>query len=468
MLFLVAAALAAFVYFYELGGEADRLAAKEDEKRLFPGLEPGDISAIALTASDGVALRAERRDGGWRLVEPLDFAADDTAFDAMATALVQTTGDTAIEDSQNAEVYGLDADEGEIRFSAGATEHALRVGDKTPVGAKSYVSVVGTDRVYVVPTYGVNAYSRAFDELREKRILDLDPDAVNRVEAAWPDGRVVLSRGDEGWALVEPVVGPADEATVADLLSTLAFLRATGFVDLPTPDSISGLDRPAFTARLSGSIPGEDGGPFEAEIAIGGRPDGNSHLVRGASTSLYRILANRLEDFPSDVTDYRFKQLAKFVAPAAQRIEILFHTASGESIALTAERGEGGWTTEPEAFAPGKLTALLAALADLRARDIAAESLGEEELHSLELAPANAVFRVLGEAGEDAAAPELASVSLGLLRGSEGLMAQRTGDEIVYVLDYELAEHLPVSYEAFVNRFRAVAAPAPPAPDSAQ
>jgi hypothetical protein len=465
ILFLIAAALAAFVYFYELGGESDRQAAEEAEKRLFPGLEPEDVSAIELTASDGVALRAERRGGGWRLVEPLDFAGAAGSFDAMASALVQTTGETAIDDSQAAAVYGLDADERVVRFTAGDAEHALRVGDKTPVGANSYVSVVGADRVYIVPTYRVNAYARAFDDLREKRILDLDPDAVNRLEASWPEGRVVLSRGDEGWALVEPIEGPADQAMVEELLGTLGSLRAIGFMDLPLSDSDTGLDRPAFAARVSGSIPGEAGGAFEAQIAIGSVPDGNSRLVRGQSDSLYRIHADRLEDLPTRVVDYRFKQLAEFEPFAAERISILFHTAGGESIAITAERGETGWTAEPEAFAPGKLTALLEALADLRARDIAAESLGEDELRAVELEPANAVFRVLGKASEDEAAPELASVNLGLLRGSEGILAQRTGEEIVYLVDYELAEHLPVSYEAFANRFRAEAMPGELAPE---
>jgi hypothetical protein len=313
----------------------------------------------------------------------------------------------------------------------------------------------------------VNAYTRAFDDLREKRILDFDPDAVNRLELSWPEGRVVLERGDTGWALVEPVTGPADEQTVTGLLSRLAFLRAIGFVDLPPVDSESGLDRPAFAARLTGSVPGEEGGDFTAEIAIGGRPDGNTRLVRGAQPSLYRIPADRLEDLPTDVLAYRFKQLAKFPPMDAQRLEILFHSEAGESVSISAERGESGWTSRPEAFQAGKLAALVGALADLRARDIAADAMGEDERRAVELEPANAVYEVFGEAAEGAdAAPELASVRLGMLRSTDGILAQRGGDDTVYVLDYELAEHLPVSLEAFENRFRARADAPPSAPEA--
>ena len=151
------------------------------------------------------------------------------------------------------------------------------------------------------------------------------------------------------------------------------------------------------------------------------------------------------------------RQLAEFEASDAKRLDILFHSAGGESVAITAERSEDGWTSRPESFAPGKVEALLGALANLRARDIAAESMGPEELADVALAPANAIFSVFGEApagGEEGEAPRLAEVHLGILRGTDGIFAQRAGDDTVFVLDFELAEHLPVSYEAFENRFR--------------
>jgi hypothetical protein len=457
ILFLVAAALAAFVYFYEIRGEEGRREAEEAEKRLFAGLEAEDVEAIAVTSSDGTSVRGERRDGGWQIVAPLVFPGDDFALDAMASALAQITSETVIEDPQEASVYGLDADEREVRFSASGEERALRIGDKTPVGSNSYVSVVGGDGVYSVPTYRVNSFAKAFDDLRDKRVLDFDSEAVNRIEASWPDGRVVLERGDASWKVVQPVEGPADEEIVDGLLSDLSFLRASGFADDPPPDEETGLDRPDFAVRLSGPASGEDGEVLEVALAIGSRSDESSRLARGVGTTLYRISEDRLEDFPTGVAAYRFKQLAEFEASDAKRIDILFHSAGGESVAITAERSEVGWTSQPESFAPGKIEAVIGALENLRARDIAAESMGPAELGEVALAPANAIFSVLGEApegGEEGEAPRLAEVHLGILRGTDGIIAQRAGDDTVFVLDLELAEHLPVSYEAFENRFR--------------
>jgi len=320
ILFLVAAALAAFVYFYEIRGEEGRREAEEAEKRLFANFEADDVEALALTTSDGASVRAERREGGWEIVAPLVFPGDDFAFDAMAAALARIVGETAIEDPQEASVYGLDADEREVRFSASGEERALRIG------------------VYSVPTYGVNSFAKAFDDLRDKRVLDFDREAVKRIEASWPDGRVVLERGDAGWTVVQPVEGPADEEAVDGLLSDLSFLRASGFADDPPPDEETGLDRPAFAVRLSGPASGEGGEALDAALAIGSRSDERSRLARAARTTLYRIFEDRLEDFPTAVAAYRDRQLAAFEESDAKRLDILFHSAGGESVTIRTLR----------------------------------------------------------------------------------------------------------------------------------
>jgi hypothetical protein len=49
----------------------------------------------------------------------------------------------------------------------------------------------------------------------------------------------------------------------------------------------------------------------------------------------------------------------------------------------------------------------------------------------------------------------------------DGVAARAVGDPIVYRLDLETAERLPVSLEAFRNRFQAQPAAAEPAPPEA-
>jgi hypothetical protein len=381
----------------------------------------------------------------------------------MASALAQLSSEAVLDDPQPPEVYGLDADEREVRFGAGGEEFALRTGDKTPVGGNAYASVGGSDAVYIVESYRINALQKELDDLRDKRILRFDTAAIDRLTASWPGGRVAVALGDDGWQLEQPIQGRADDETIDSLLSDLSFLRADGFVDEPLPDVEAGLDRLAYQVELLGEAGGEGEEPLRLRLAIGESLDGESRLVRAAGASLYRIPAERIADFPRELVQYRFRQVAKFLSSDAERLELVFHPnaalpVSSEPLRITATRDETGWTSSPERFAAGKIARLVSELSRLRAEGILADSLGSDELRELALSPPSAVLRVFGEPpeegeGEDESGVKLAGVEIGSLRGDQWILARSEGDEIVFQLDQSLAEHIPVSLEAFRNRF---------------
>jgi hypothetical protein len=68
-------------------------------------------------------------------------------------------------------------------------------------------------------------------------------------------------------------------------------------------------------------------------------------------------------------------------------------------------------------------------------------------------------LRVFAAAEPEEDAAPLADVRLGNADPDRGIAAQRSGDPVVYWLDFELAEHVPVSREAFANRFVSSEAP---------
>ncbi len=454
VLLLVAAALAAFVYLYEIRGGARREEAAEQAKRLFPDLEASDVASVALTTTDDRQVRVERVDGGWKLVEPLEFPGDEVALDGMASALTEMSSENSFEDPQPPEVYGLGESARVVRFRAGQTDHELRVGKKTPVGGNTYVGVGGDARVFTVLTFRVNALQRSLADLRERRLLRFDRESIQRIEASWPDGAVTLEKRDDGWFLVAPLETRADATTVETLLSDLSFLRAEGFVDDPPADARFGFERPAFRALLSAPAPREGEEPLRFELAVGAAWDDQGRVARGAGGALYTIPEERLEELPRRVVAYRFKELASFPSGDAQRVEIAFHEPGGEVHTLEAERGEEGWATRPERLAEGMPARLLAELGRLRAEDIAAESMGAQELAGVGLSPPRVIFRVFG-AAEDGEAPKLAEVHVGHAKAGRGIFARVPERATVYLLDEELAETLPLGLEALRNRFLA-------------
>lgn len=457
ILFAVAAALAAFVYFYEIRGAEKRQQA-EEQKRLFPGLESGAVDALSLTSSDGTAVRLERRDQRWLLVAPLSFPADEFAADAMASALANLASEATLGEAQPPSVYGLEAAERRIAFSAGGQEHVLQLGNKAPVGSNTYASIGGQTAVYTVSTFAVNAFQKTLEDLRRKQILDFDSEAVQKIAASWPGGGVVVERGEGGWQLVEPLQGPADARAVDDLLSDLRYLRAEGFADDPLSDPAAGLSPPEFTALLS-LEPGAEGGAGRAlRVEIGGLFGDEQRLVRADAPALFRIPASRLGELPRRVVDYRLRQLADFATSDAERLVLEFRPDGGEPVRVEARRQDGRWVSEPEPMAADKISSLLYGLSRLRARDILAESLGPQELRALRLDPPAVTLQVYGAApaggaGDPAAAPRLAEVHLGVLRASGGIAAQAAGNAQVFELDAGVAEDVPVSLEAFRGRF---------------
>jgi hypothetical protein len=445
--FLVAA-LGAFLWFYELGGEEERARAESAKSRLFPEVSAEAIGAVELRTNDEQDARLERDEEGWRIVRPIEFRADALAADGLASALADLSSEAVYEEPEPLANYGLDV-EPRVRFEVGDEVHTLRVGNKTPVGGNTYAAADDAARVFAVPTWRITGLSKSLRDLRDRQVMRFDRDAVTRLRASWPGERVEIVRGEDGaWRLVHPLDAPADESAIDNLLATLEFLRAEGFEDDPVADARSGLASPAFAVELD-----LEGVAEPLRLVVGSTEDGLQRYVQGpVSDSLYKISATRLDDFPRSVTAYRLRTLARFTVSDAERFEIAFEEAGARTL-VTGERTERGWETSPERLAAGKASRLVAELATLEARDIAAEAVGDQEAEELGLRPPRATVRVFGVADDAGDGPVLAEVRLGLADPGRGIAAQRPGDEVVYWLDFALAEHVPVSLGAFRNRF---------------
>ena len=219
-----------------------------------------------------------------------------------------------------------------------------------------------------------------------------------------------------------------------------------------------GLDRPAFEAKLTAPGDGGEVAPRVFHLKVGNElADGSGRAARAREHALYRIPSERLDDFPRRVAAYRWKELAKFSPGDAVEFEIAFHDPEAGAHVVLAERTEDGWESTPEAMAAGRAARMVAELSTLNGEDILAEAMGPEELAALGLAPPRVRFRV--KEAPDAGGGVLAEVWLGEADPDRGIVARSAERERVYRIDYALAEHLPISAEAFRNRFLSKEAP---------
>lgn len=457
ILLLIAAALGAFVYLYEVRGSEERRDAEQAAKRLFAGVATTDVAWIELKTTDGRVARAERQDGAWRIVSPIAFPGDGVNLDGIAAGLVDLVSETQIESPQAPEVYGIDAASRVVRFGAAGAEHELRIGKKVPVGSSTYVAAgAQPGRIVTIPTYRASNLDRSLDDLRDRRVLNFDRSSIHGVDVRWPGGHIVAERGDGGWRLIEPLAGRADDATLDALLSNLSYLRADSFEDAPPPDAESGLDEPAFAAMLR-TRPAQDGAaPTEFRVAFGAER-GGKRLVRGTQPSLYRVAAQRLDDLPRSVMAYRFKQVSSFTATDAKSVEITLRGETGAPFEVKLVHGEGGWKGEPEAIEPGKAARLVAELAHLRAAEIVDEEATEDDLARFGLVPPRASLRVLGSPEGVVAPPVLARIDVGSGAGEAGPVVRDPSSRVVYRLEPSAQDWLPLDRDGF----RRIFAPAP-------
>lgn len=479
LLALAACLLGGFVYFYEIEGGKGREAAVETEKRLFTGVEAEDVDALELETSDGVDARFERRDGGWRIVAPVEGVGDAVALDAIASALAQLPRAGSVKAAPgDLAQFGLGADAPRVRFEAKGASHSLRIGKATPVGGNVYVAADEGAGIAYVESYRVNAWRRRLDDLRDRRIVSLTPGEVDRLAIAWPEPgpdaapdaadralfELTLVRdAEKGWQIESPAALPADEETVNRLLSDLAYLQATGFVDERTPAIEAALRETALRVRWSG--PGGPEAAGEQQFRIAGL-EGDARLVETTGGVLHRIAPDRLDDFARRLSAYRDKSLSAIDAARLDRIELEFADdaarletpVAGAAGPIVLTQANGSWSAEGLDLDPEALAGLAGRLASLRASDIVADELGTAELASLGLAPPAVRIRLQGGQveqggqGDAGAAPQLA-LELGRLDPERGLFVRRPPGSTVYAIEPIVAEAFALTRADFEARF---------------
>ncbi len=471
VLALFALGLGAFVFFYEIKGGLTREVAIEEAKKIHFGLEATEVTAVMLTTLDGVSARFERIEGRWEVVEPISARADATALDAIAHALVNMPREGSVEGGGPLRGFGLGDSAQAIRFEIGDETRGLRIGRSTPVGGHRYVARLGDDEVAFVASYRVNAFKRNLDDLRDRRIFQFEAGEVRTLRVRWPTGsggeqtEVALARDDLGqWHLGVPLVGLADQKVVRDLLSNLAYLRAEAF-----------LDDPGALARLEGSE--GHAGPLEQTAFRFDWTVEGSHLERGARIAgsidnrrvieapggrLYAIGAERLDDFPRGVVDYRFKRLSSFEVSRARRLEMEFRSSAegggGEGassvLRVVAELAPTGWASPGSGIDPDRVSRLIREMASLDAVDIVADAMGPNELASLGLDPPLARIRIEAAADPEARRETLAELTIGRFDPDRGVFAKRGDASTIFLLPKSVAADLPISVQRYRSDFQ--------------
>ncbi len=243
--------LGLFLLYDEVGGLLNAKAAIDaDEIRTVEVRRPGGRFTL------------NRVDGRWEFEVPAHAPADQLEVrKLMQNALVPQikAGFRAADAPQGLAVYGLAEPELELELT-GENKHAtLRFGKLNTLTKRRYTVVEGlgfdsTGFVFLIPETQFTILNKAFDDLRDRYPLKLDPKIITSLRVERPGHVTMLVRGERGgWTLFDrDRQYRADAPAAQDLLVRLVSLRVEAFADKFTKGSESayGLDDPVLTVSI--------------------------------------------------------------------------------------------------------------------------------------------------------------------------------------------------------------------------
>jgi hypothetical protein len=317
-LVVVLIGLGAYLYFVE----SKRTPGDDEEARdkVF-AVEADAIDEITVRAESGEQTTIRKTGTEWQIVDPAGIKPDSGEVSSLTSNLSSLEIQRVLdEDAANLKEYGLEPPRFEVSFKAAGQDHKLLVGSKTPPGSDLYARLGDQKRVFLLPAHIESTFNQTTFDLRDKAVVSLDRDAIDRLELTSPAGTVTLSKTDAEWALSAPITAPADFSVVSSLISRLTSAQMQSIESAPDKH---GLDKPSATVSIGA-------GTSRETLQIGdAAKEGAVYARSGSRPEIFTIESSLLDELKKAPADYREKDLFDARTFNATRLEV---TRAGQTV----------------------------------------------------------------------------------------------------------------------------------------
>lgn len=428
---VVLAALGAYIYFYE----REPIESETDSEReeVFD-LETDAFRQIEIKRPEGETLKLEKDGDAWRLLEPIEAAADSTEVDTLARNIANLERQRIIAEGEDVHLrdYGLDKPELAVLFRTESSDDSrgFLLGDETPTGTNRYAKLLGDDKVFVISSYLKSNFDKKAWDLRDKKIMHFERDDVEKVVLRSPEGELVLARESEDrWNLTTPSFCRADRYQASSLVSRFETAKMEEIVSDAAEDLEQyGLAQPSYEAEL------QLAGGKSAELHIGDEKEGRYYGMNPDSSLVYVVGSSVVDDIKKDASEFRSKrlfdyatyQVTKFqISPADEPTRVYEKVKEGEDeeekwVELEPESESADWDRS-------KVEDFLYKMNGTDAEDFAADSPDDLSLYGL----AQPAFTITVWSKEGEIVEEL---TVGKPEG-EWVYARRKGDDPVLTIE---------------------------------
>ena len=360
VLIVVLGGLIGYIYYLNRDSAPDADA----KEKAFAAVEADDIEEVQIKAADGETSRAQKTDGVWRLVEPVQAEADESELTSITSSLASLEMQRVIdENAPDLKQYGLEPARVEVSFRTKGDTEPKRIlfGERTPTGGDLYARFPDQKRVFLVSSFLDSTFNKGTFALRDKTVVKVDREKVERIELAAGQRRVALAKSGAEWRIVEPSTLRADFGAVEGALERLASARMQAIV-APEGGDLKKykLDPPVATfSAISGSS--------RATLLLGDTENAVIYAKDAARPMVFSVAPTLYTDLIRDVQDFRRKDLFDLRSFTASRVE--FRRAA-DTIVLEKARSADGkdvWRSGGKDVDAMKADDLLTKLSSLRA-----------------------------------------------------------------------------------------------------
>lgn len=405
---------------------------------------PERVQRVEITGPGGFVQISLQDKGRWMIQQPLVTRASASAVLGLVDALYALrVADFVSDGGGDVVAYGLDDPDLKITLGSGEKdgETTLLIGN----AVKNDPSLVYAKRasdtsICTLPTNALGRLRVGLGELRDRRLMSLDPSAIGRVEVRENDRKLTLEAQGGKWRVTEPRQWMADEELVQALLRGWAGASVSAFVDgVGTNVAAHGFAPAArevafFPAAPAGGRARDEGG-VRIEISREKR-DGESALARVVGEDpLYAMDAALLDTLSVDPLFYRDRKIMN--VPAEDVTSIAVRKGDREQVVQRDEAGVfrpagvSQYVLDDEA-----VKAILIVVGELRAAEFVADDPDDLSPFGLDAPAASLTVGLRKEAGISR------SILFGAAAGDAEVYAMLKGRDVVFVVEKAISAAL--------------------------
>jgi len=258
VLILIAAILGG-VYFYatKKQGKAttDPNAPLSDAIKIYE-IDASKITEVTIERQDGKYVF--KKDGDkYSMVSPTDFVADSSAISSIFSNLNAVYAEKVVdENAADVAQYGFNKPvKIAVKYDAGVKE--LEIGDLNSTKDSYYIREKGSNKIYTIGTYTIEAINVPKNDLRDKTLFTVKAEDITGVSVKKAGNLVFTSKksGDSQWLLTAPIDGNADANSMSSIVTAISQVSSyVSFIeDKPQDLEKYGLKNPAYTLEYETS-----------------------------------------------------------------------------------------------------------------------------------------------------------------------------------------------------------------------